>query len=73
MDNSQEQAQPETQPSELAASPPPGTTPLGDRVRDVRDHLERASAALAALNQLLPASTQPLDEAHDGADERSEP
>ncbi|MGD9961875.1 hypothetical protein [Nocardioides sp.] len=62
MDDSQEQEQPETQPSAAAeAAPPPEATSLGDRVREVREHLERASAALAALDQLLPASTQPVD------------
>ncbi|MEN8672696.1 hypothetical protein [Nocardioides sp.] len=73
MDDSQAQ-EPET-----AASSSESTS-LGERVREVREHLERASAALAALDQLLPASTQPVDEHEDQpggqasgqADERSQ-
>lgn len=62
MDDSQEQEQPETQPPAAAGAPPSETTSLGDRVREIRQHLERASAALAALDQLLPAGTQPEDQ-----------
>lgn len=61
MDDSQ-QEQPETQPSAAPTSEAPS---LGDRVREVREHLERASAALAALDQLLPAGTQSRNEAND--------
>lgn len=65
MDDSQQQEQPETQPSAAAATPTSEEPSLGDRVREVREHLERASAALATLDQLLPASTQPRSEADD--------
>lgn len=68
MDDAQEQ--PETQRAAAAAenaAPPSEASSLGDRVREVREHLERASAALAALDQLLPASTQTADEADDQA------
>lgn len=68
MDDSQAHEQPETQPSAAAEAPPSEATSLGDRVREVREHLERASAALAALDQLLPATTQP----DDGTDDRSQ-
>lgn len=68
MDDSQAQEQPETQPSSAAATSPSETMSLGDRVCEVREHLERAGAALAALAQLLPASTQPVDEGEDQAD-----
>lgn len=73
MDDAQEQ--PETQPSATAAesaAPPSETSPLGERVREVREHLERASAALAALDQLLPASIQPADEREDQTSDRSQ-
>lgn len=73
MDDSQAQEQPEPQPSAAApktAAPPTEETSLGDRVREVREHLERASAALAALDQLLPASTQPVDDPEDQPDNR---
>lgn len=66
MDNSQEQT--ETQPPAAAGAPPSETMSLGDRVREVREHLERASAALAALDQLLPAGNQPEN---DQPDDRS--
>lgn len=74
MDDSQAQEQPEAQPGAAAAesaAPSSEATSLGDRVREVREHLERASAALAALDQLLPASTQPVDEADDPADDQA--
>ena len=65
MDDSQAQEQPETQRSaaatDSAASSSSEATSLGEQVREVREHLERASAALAALDQLLPAGTQPAD------------
>ena len=64
MDDSQAQ-EPETAGSSSES------TSLGERVREVREHLERASAALAALDQLLPASTQPVDEADDPADDQT--
>lgn len=65
MDDSQEQEQPETQRAAAAAESEASTseaTSLGERVREVREHLERASAALAALDQLLPAGIQPVDD-----------
>lgn len=69
MDDAQEQEQSEIQPSAAAAAPTPEkATSLGDQVREVREHLERASAALAALDQLLPAGTQPVDEPEDQLD-----
>ncbi len=71
MDDAQAQGQPEPQPSAAApkaAAPSTDERSLGDRVREVREHLERASAALAALDQLLPASTQAVDEPEDQAD-----
>ena len=71
MNDSQAQEQPVTQPVTAAAesaAPSSEATSLGDRVREVREHIERASAALAALDQLLPASTQPAD----GVDDRSQ-
>lgn len=62
MDNSQEQEQTGTQPAAADGASPSETTSLGDRVREVREHLEQASAALAALDQLLPAGNQPEDQ-----------
>ncbi len=73
MDDAQAQGQLEPRPSAAApktAAPPTEERLLGDRVREVREHLERASAALAALDRLLPASTQPVDEPEDQADNR---
>ncbi|MEP7737741.1 hypothetical protein ABKW28_08840 [Nocardioides sp. 31GB23] len=73
MDDAQAQGQPEPQPSAAApktAAPSTEERSLGDRVREVREHLEQASAALAALDRLLPASTQPVDEPEDQADNR---
>ena len=73
MDDAQAQGQPEPQPSAAApktAAPSIEERSLGDRVREVRKHLEQASAALAALDRLLPASTQPVDEPEDQADNR---
>ncbi len=73
----QEQEQSEIRPSAAAAAPrPERATSLGDQVREVREHLERASAALAALDQLLPAATQPIDEPEhqpNQASDRSQP
>lgn len=59
MDDSQEQN--EAQVPAAAGKPPSERISLGDRVRQVREHLERASAALAALDQLLPAGNQTED------------
>lgn len=70
MDDSQEQTQ--TQPPAAAGAPSSETGSLGDRVREVREHLERASAALAALDQLLPAGNQLEDQAKDQAEDRSQ-
>lgn len=79
MDDAQAQEQPEARPAAAAtqsAAPSSEATSLCDRVREVREHLDRASAALAALDQLLPASTQPVDEnddrAYDQASDRSQ-
>ena len=69
MDDSRKQT--EVQPHSAAGAPPSETTSLGDRVREVREHLERASAALAALDQLLPAGKQLEDQAKDQAEDRS--
>lgn len=69
MDDSHEWTK--NQPPAAAAAPPSETTSLGDRVREVREHVERTSASLAALDHLVPASTQPDDEANDQVDDRS--
>lgn len=59
MDDSPEQEQMGTQQPPVAALSPPATTSLGDRVREVRKHLERARAALTELDQLLSAGNPP--------------
>lgn len=55
MDDTEKTA--ETPPPADQGAPAPDATSLGERVREVREHLEKASAALAALDQLLPAGT----------------
>ena len=70
MEDSQEQT--EIQPPAAVGAPPSDTASLGDRVRDVREHLERASAALAALDQLLPAGNQLEEQTEDQAEGRSQ-
>lgn len=70
MDDSQEPM--ETRPPAVAGAPLSETTSLGDRVREVREHLERASTALAALDQLLPVGNQLEDQAKDRTEDRSQ-